>query len=61
MQLLARWDRKQRRVDSKFTPGGRRQRGEFNDAIAYLDKALRGLGLRSGEEGKEGKGEGPPH
>ena len=51
MQLLARRDRKPRRVDSRFTPGGRRQRWTFEEAIELLDKKMRALGLRSGPEG----------
>jgi hypothetical protein len=56
MQLLARWDRKERRVDSKFTPGGRRERWTFEEAIALFDKKMRALGLRSEWPPKE---EGP--
>jgi hypothetical protein len=47
MKLLARWDRKPRRPDSRFTPGGRRQRMTFDEAIVLLDKKLRALGLRT--------------
>ena len=47
MKLLARWDRKPRRVDSRFTPGGRRQRWTFEESMALLDKTMRSLGLRS--------------
>ncbi len=47
MKLLARWDRKPRRPDSRFTPGGRRQRWTFEEAIVLLDKKLRALGLRT--------------
>jgi hypothetical protein len=47
MKLLARWDRRPRRPDSRFKPGGRRQRWTFEDAIALLDKKLRALGLRT--------------
>lgn len=50
MRLLARRDRKRRRVDSRFTPGGRRQRWTFEEAIELLDKRMRALGLRSGPE-----------
>ncbi|MEA3014714.1 MAG: hypothetical protein QOD42_3259 [Sphingomonadales bacterium] len=46
MKLLARWDRKPRRVDSRFKEGGRRQRWTFEEAIALLDKKLRALGVR---------------
>jgi hypothetical protein len=48
MQLLARWDRKPRNVDSQFTPGGRRQRATFQEGIAWMDRKLRALGIRSG-------------
>jgi hypothetical protein len=47
MKLLARWDRQPRRVDSRFKPGGRRQRWTFDQAIALLDKKLRALGVRT--------------
>jgi hypothetical protein len=47
MKLLARWDRKPRRPDSRFTPGGRRQRMTFEEAIVLLDRKLRALGLRT--------------
>ena len=47
MALLARWDRRQRRVDSRFTPGGQRQRWTFEEAIELIDKRMRALGLRS--------------
>lgn len=46
MRLLARWDRKPRRPESRFTPGGRRQRMTFDEAIVLLDKKLRALGVR---------------
>jgi hypothetical protein len=42
MKLLARWDRQPRRPDSRFKPGGRRQRHSFDDAIAMIEKRLRG-------------------
>ena len=45
MKLLARWDRKPRHPDSRFKEGGRRQRWTFEEAIALLDKKLRGLGI----------------
>ena len=48
MQLLARWDRKRRRVDSQFKPGGQRQRWTFEDAIVETDKVMRAYGLRRG-------------
>jgi hypothetical protein len=47
MKLLARRDRKPRRADTRFTPGGRRQRWTFEEAIVLLDKKLRALGLRT--------------
>lgn len=46
MKLLARWDRKPRRPDSRFKEGGRRQRWTFDEAIVLLDRKLRALGLR---------------
>lgn len=45
MRLLARWDRRPRRSDSRFKPGGRRQRHSFDDAIDMLEKKLLGLGI----------------
>jgi hypothetical protein len=47
MKLLARWDRKPRRADHDFKPGGRRQRWTFEEAMVLLDKRLRALGLRT--------------
>lgn len=47
MKLLARWDRKPRRVERGFKPGGRRQRWTFEEAIALLDRKMRALGLRT--------------
>lgn len=55
MQLLARWNRKARRVERHFTPGGRRQRWTFDDAMEELERALRGLGVWEPPEG-EGSG-----
>lgn len=49
MRLLARWDRKQRRVENPLD-GGRQHRREIFDVIAAMDKRLRALGLRSGIE-----------
>ena len=46
MKLLARFDRKPRRAERGFRPGGRRQRMTFEDAMVLLDKRLRALGLR---------------
>ncbi len=45
LKLLDRFDRKPRRPDSRFTPGGRRQRWTFNDAIILLDKRMDALGV----------------
>ena len=45
MRLLARHDRKQRRAERGFRPGGRRQEWTFERSIEALDKALRGLGV----------------
>ena len=54
MKLLARHDRKPRRVDSRFKPGGRRHRWTFDEAITALDRRLRALGARtSGPAGEE--------
>jgi hypothetical protein len=58
MKLLDRFDRKPQRPASNFTPGGRRQRWTFDDAIALLDKRLRALGLRRPDpEPDEGGGD----
>ena len=46
MRLLARWDRKPRRPDSRFAPGGRRQEWTFDRAIVELDRILAGMGVR---------------
>lgn len=54
MQLLARWDRKPRRVESPLD-GGRPHRATFEEFIAAADRKLRALGLRSGPP--EGKGD----
>lgn len=48
MKLLARLDRKPRRAERGFKPGGRRQECTFEDAIVLLDKKLRALGVRRG-------------
>ncbi len=48
MRLFARWDRKPRRPDSRFSEGGRRQAWSFEEAIVVLDKKLRAFGLRRG-------------
>lgn len=49
MKLLARFDRKPRRPEGNFTPGGRRQAWTFERAIVQLDKALDALALRTGK------------
>jgi hypothetical protein len=54
LALLARWDRKQRRVESPLD-GGRRHRATFQEFLAAADKKLRALGLRS-EWPPKGKG-----
>ena len=46
MKLLARHDRKPRRAERGFKPGGRRQRWTFEEAIMLLDKKLRAMGVR---------------
>ncbi|HEX6376579.1 MAG TPA: hypothetical protein VFZ91_12765 [Allosphingosinicella sp.] len=60
MKLLARHDRRQRRPDGRFKPGGRRQPWTFEDSIVALDKALDALGVTRiplpPEEGKGGDG-----
>ncbi|HTU12314.1 MAG TPA: hypothetical protein VMG08_15590 [Allosphingosinicella sp.] len=56
MQLLARWERKARRVDSRFRPDGRRQRWSFEETILEIDSIMRGYGLRRGI-GREGEAE----
>jgi hypothetical protein len=43
LKLLARRERQPRRSDSRFKPGGRRQRHTFDDAITMLEKKLLGL------------------
>jgi hypothetical protein len=50
LKLLARYERKPRGVESRFTPGGRRQRWTFDESMALLDKKLRALGLRRERE-----------
>jgi len=57
MKLLDRFDRKPRRPDSRFTPGGRRQRWTFEDAIRLLDRKLDALGVRRPPMPPEGEGE----
>lgn len=49
MKLLDRYDRKPRRPEGNFTPGGRRQAWTFERAIVQLDKALDALALRTGK------------
>lgn len=48
MKLLARFDRKPRRIERGFKPAGRRQRWTFEQAIAGLDKHLRAMGVPRG-------------
>lgn len=58
MKLLDRFDRKPRRPDSRFTPGGRRQRWTFEEAIELLDKKLNALGVpRPDRRRRRGEGE----
>jgi hypothetical protein len=45
MKLLARWDRKPRRADHDFKPGGRRQAWTFDMAIKALARKLEALGI----------------
>ena len=45
MKLLAHRNRKPRRPDNRFKPGGRRQRWTFEEAIALIEKKLRGFGV----------------
>ncbi len=58
MKLLARFDRKPRRPDSRFTPGGRRQAWTFEDSIRELDKALDAFARKTGTPREPMKGEG---
>lgn len=63
MRLLARWDRKPRRVERGFTPGGRRHRWTFDEAMALLAKKMRAMGLRptpppAGDRDWDGDGDG---
>jgi hypothetical protein len=58
MKLLARFDRKARRPDSRFKPGGRRQAWTFERAIVELDKALDGLARKTGKPRPHERGEG---
>jgi hypothetical protein len=57
MKLLARWDRKPRRPDSRFTPGGRRRRRTFDEAIVLLERKLRALGVRIPAPPPDGEGD----
>ncbi|HYI40370.1 MAG TPA: hypothetical protein VE053_08635 [Allosphingosinicella sp.] len=45
MKLLDRLDRKPRRPESRFTPGGRRQAWTFDQAIRLLGKRMDALGV----------------
>ncbi len=56
MRLLARWDRKQRRNEQSFKPGGRRQAWTFERSIEELDKWLAAMGVPIIGEGEEGEG-----
>ncbi|MEA3009577.1 MAG: hypothetical protein QOJ91_1269 [Sphingomonadales bacterium] len=49
MKLLARFDRKPHRPQSRFKPGGRRQAWTFEAAIVRLDKALDALARKTGK------------
>jgi hypothetical protein len=49
LRLLALRDRKPRRPDSRFTPGGRRQRWTFDQAIALLKKKMETMDARPRE------------
>lgn len=49
MKLLDRLDRKARRPEANFTPGGRRQAWTFERAIVQLDKALDALARKTGK------------
>lgn len=49
MKLLARLDRKPRRPEANFTPGGRRQAWTFEESIRALDKALDALARKTGK------------
>jgi hypothetical protein len=44
MRLLARWDRKPRRAERNFKPGGQRQAWTFERAMQLLIRRLRALG-----------------
>lgn len=46
MKILARHDRKPRRVERGFRSGGQRQRMSFDEAIVLLDRKLRAMGVR---------------
>ena len=66
MRLLALRDRKERRVEQTFKPGGRRQAMTFAQAIGELERYFRGMGIPivgedQGRAGKEGGGEAHPH
>lgn len=57
MKLLDRLDRKPRRPEANFTPGGRRQAWTFERAIVQLDKALDAFALRTGKPRAKWEGE----
>lgn len=46
MKLLDRFDRKPRRPDARFTPGGRRQAWTFEDSIELLYRKMKALGVK---------------
>jgi hypothetical protein len=67
MRLLARHDRRQRRVEKKFRPGGRRREWTFERAIEELDKwfVAMGIPVAGEDEGpsnppRNGEGDRPP-
>jgi hypothetical protein len=56
LKLLARHDRKPRRPDGRFTPGGRRRAWTFEDAMRAIDKALDAMGIERIPMPPEGEG-----
>jgi hypothetical protein len=60
MRLLARHDRKERRMERTFRPGGRRQPLTFEQAIADVERYLRGIGVPILGEGCGAPGSGDP-
>jgi hypothetical protein len=54
MKLLARWTRPDGSIGPRFVRRGRMKSGSFEEAIALLEKKLRGRGIRiAGEEEEE--------